>query len=55
MSGARVFVDTNIVVRDALVVSSAERCECVTLLSEDLQHGRRFGPVTVVKPFDERP
>jgi predicted nucleic acid-binding protein len=36
---------------DALVVVSAQRCECTTLLSEDLQHGRRFGTVTVVDPF----
>lgn len=38
---------------DALVIISAERCECTTLLSEDLQDGQRFGPVTVRSPFDE--
>jgi predicted nucleic acid-binding protein len=38
---------------DALVIISAERCECTTLLSEDLQDGQRFGPVTVRNPFDE--
>jgi predicted nucleic acid-binding protein len=39
---------------DALVVVSAQRSECTILLSEDLQHGRRFGPVTVVDPFANR-
>jgi predicted nucleic acid-binding protein len=38
---------------DALMIISAERCECTTLLSEDLQDGQRFGPVTVRNPFDE--
>ncbi len=37
---------------DALVVISAQRSECTRLLSEDLQHGRRIGPVTVVNPFE---
>jgi len=36
---------------DALVVISAQRSGCTTLLSEDLQSGQRFGPVTVVNPF----
>jgi predicted nucleic acid-binding protein len=40
---------------DALVIIAAQRCECATLLSEDLQSGQRFGPVTVVNPFDENP
>jgi predicted nucleic acid-binding protein len=36
---------------DALVIISAQRCECTTLLSEDLQDGQLFGPVTVRNPF----
>ena len=40
---------------DALVVVSAQRCECTTLLSEDLQNGQRYGLVTVVNPFNENP
>lgn len=40
---------------DALVVVAAQRCGCAMLLSEDLQDGRRFGPVTVVNPFGEHP
>jgi predicted nucleic acid-binding protein len=36
---------------DAMIVSAAERCGCIRLLSEDLQAGRRFQTVEVVNPF----
>jgi predicted nucleic acid-binding protein len=36
---------------DALIIRAAERAECAVLYSEDLQHGRRFGTVRVVNPF----
>lgn len=36
---------------DALVVRAAQHAGCDTLYSEDLQAGRRFGPVRVVNPF----
>jgi predicted nucleic acid-binding protein len=36
---------------DALIVVAAQQSGCDTLLSEDLQHGRRFGSVRVVNPF----
>ena len=36
---------------DALIVAAAETCECTVLLTEDLQHGQRFGAVRVVDPF----
>lgn len=36
---------------DALVIRTAEHAGCDTLYSEDLQAGRRFGPVRVVNPF----
>ncbi len=36
---------------DALVIRAAEHAGCDTLYSEDLQAGRRFGPVRVVNPF----
>ncbi len=36
---------------DALVIRAAENAGCDTLYSEDLQAGRRFGPVRVVNPF----
>jgi predicted nucleic acid-binding protein len=36
---------------DALIIRAAEQAGCDTLYSEDLQTGRRFGPVRVVNPF----
>lgn len=36
---------------DALIVQAAIQARCTTLLSEDLQAGRRFGDVEVVNPF----
>lgn len=36
---------------DALVIRAAEHAGCDTLYSEDLQAGRRFGPVRIVNPF----
>ena len=36
---------------DALIIRAAEHAACDTLYSEDLQAGRRFGPVRVVNPF----
>ncbi len=36
---------------DALIVEAALRGECRRLLTEDLQHGRRFGDLTVENPF----
>jgi predicted nucleic acid-binding protein len=36
---------------DAVVMRSAQQAGCGVLYSEDLQNGRRFGSVRVVKPF----
>ena len=36
---------------DALIIRAAEHAGCDTLYSEDLQAGRRFGPVRIVNPF----
>jgi predicted nucleic acid-binding protein len=36
---------------DALIVEAALAGGCRTLYSEDLQHGRAFGPLRVVNPF----
>ncbi len=36
---------------DAMVVEAALRAKAQTLYSEDLTHGQRFGPLTVVNPF----
>lgn len=38
---------------DALVVAAAADAGCRVLLTEDLQHGRKFGGVTVENPFLE--
>ena len=38
---------------DALIVAAAADAGCRLLLTEDLQHGRRFGGVTVQNPFLE--
>ena len=36
---------------DALIVASAIEAGCDTLLSEDMQHGRRIAGLTIVDPF----
>ena len=36
---------------DALIVAAAQVGECRILLTEDLQHGQKFGRVRVVDPF----
>jgi hypothetical protein len=36
---------------DGLIVQAALDAQCDVLLSEDLQHGRRFGSLEVVNPF----
>jgi predicted nucleic acid-binding protein len=38
---------------DALIIEAAMRSGATTLLSEDMQHGRKFGLMTVVNPFRE--
>jgi predicted nucleic acid-binding protein len=43
--------DARISLWDALVVEAARSRGCTRLLSEDLQHGRQFGPVRVENPF----
>jgi predicted nucleic acid-binding protein len=37
----------------ALIVSSAIKAGCDILYSEDMQHGRAFGGLTIVNPFSE--
>jgi predicted nucleic acid-binding protein len=36
---------------DSLIVTAAVESKCSWLISEDLQHGRKIGPVTVHNPF----
>jgi len=36
---------------DALIVAAAIEAGCATLFSEDMQHGRTIGGLTIVNPF----
>ena len=40
---------------DAQIVAAAQLQGCAFLLTEDLQHGQRFGDVTIVNPFEATP
>lgn len=37
---------------DALLLSAARRAGCTVMLTEDLQHGRDFNGIVIVRPFD---
>jgi len=37
---------------DSLIVATAERAGCSTILSEDLNHGQRYNGVLVENPFE---
>ena len=43
--------DHSLAFYDALILAAAIEAGCETLYSEDFQHGRRFGDLTVVNPF----
>jgi predicted nucleic acid-binding protein len=43
--------DHSLAFYDALILAAAIKAGCETLYSEDFQHGRRFGDLTVVNPF----
>ena len=45
--------DSTLSFYDALVVAAADAAGCRVLLTEDLQHGRKFGGLTVENPFRE--
>ena len=36
---------------DALIVAASIEAGCDTLFTEDMQHGRKFGGLTIVNPF----
>lgn len=38
---------------DALIIAATIAAECSVLLTEDMQHGRKFGGVTIRNPFRE--
>ncbi|WP_298259470.1 PIN domain-containing protein [Bradyrhizobium sp.] len=53
-TSARLLAEENrLSVYDALIVAAAIEAECDTLFTEDLQHGRKFGDLTIVNPFKE--
>jgi len=43
--------DHSLSVYDALIVAAAKDAGCQRLFSEDLQHGQKFGTLTVENPF----
>lgn len=43
--------DNNVAFYDALIVAAALEAGCDTLFTEDMQHGRQFGSLTIVNPF----
>jgi predicted nucleic acid-binding protein len=45
--------DNSLAFYDALIVAAAADAGCRALLTEDLQHGRKFGGVTIQHPFLE--
>ena len=53
LRGVELHQEHSLSIWDALVVQAAIDARCDVLLTEDLQHGRRFGEVTVENPFLE--
>ncbi len=47
----RLVRDHSFSIYDALIVSSATEAGCDTLLTEDMQHGRSIGLLTIRNPF----
>ena len=45
--------DSQLSFYDALIVAAAQEAGCDTLYTEDMQHGRKFGGLTIVNPFIE--
>ena len=41
----------HLAVYDALIVAAALQAECTVLYTEDLQHGQKFGGLTIRNPF----
>ena len=51
ISASRLEEDHSLAFWDALIIEAALRAGATKLLSEDLQHGRRFGDLVVENPF----
>ena len=45
--------DHDLSIYDALIVAAAQEAGCDTLFTEDMQHGRKFGGLTIINPFIE--
>ena len=52
-NGVKLARDSALSFYDALVIAAAADAGCRVLLTEDLQHGRNYGGVTVENPFLE--
>jgi predicted nucleic acid-binding protein len=55
VSGSKLTEEHSISFWDALIIEAALRANASRLLSEDLQHGRKFGDLTVENPFRAAP
>lgn len=55
VSGSKLAEEHSISYWDALIIEAALRANASTLLSEDLQHGRKFGDLVVHNPFTDEP
>ncbi len=53
LRAARLHQSESISFWDAMIVQAALESACRTLLSEDMQHGRRFGDLVIQNPFAE--
>lgn len=51
VSATRLEEDHQVAFWDALIIEAALRSGATRLLSEDLQHGRRFGDLVIENPF----
>jgi predicted nucleic acid-binding protein len=47
----RLTLDHHLSWYDSLIVAAAIQAQCKVLITEDLQHGRRFGDLRVENPF----
>lgn len=54
VSGSKLTEEHSISFWDALIIEAALRANASRLLSEDLQHGRKFGDLVVENPFLDR-
>jgi PIN domain len=45
--------DHSVAFYDALIVAAALEASCDTLFTEDMQHGRKLGGLTIINPFIE--